>query len=90
LTLVFCKRIIKAMNKIFFKNILVFILFVLGFFVSAGVALAEIPGRYLTADVSATDLLDIVSKYPKTFWSLAIIFVIAVVVYSVRSFMKKK
>ncbi|MFA6190272.1 MAG: hypothetical protein WC711_02015 [Candidatus Staskawiczbacteria bacterium] len=75
------------MNKLFLKNIS--ILSVIFFFTGASQIYAEIPGRYLTADVGAADLMGIASKYPTLFWSGLFIFLIICLGYGIYYLVKR-
>lgn len=66
------------MNKLFLGLLIA----VTTFFLGAAKAFAEIPGRYLAADLSAADLTDLIRKYPILFRILFIVFVIFCIGYA--------
>ncbi len=82
------------MNKLIFTKVNIFLstiaLAVFGFVVSASAASAEISGRYLTADLSGSDLLGIFSSHPYLFWTVLIILIILLVGYGIYHLTRKK
>ena len=50
----------------------------------------NIPGSYLTADLTPSDFAGIFSSHPILFWSLLIIFIILCIVYGIYILLKKK
>ena len=52
--------------------------------------MVEIPGKYLSADMSGTDLLGIVSGHPVLFWTTLIVLIVLCAGYGVYKFTKGK
>ena len=82
------------MNKIYSKNIPALltaaILAVGGLVVNTPQAYADIPGRYLTADLGSADLSGIASKYPTLFWGALIVTIIFCIGYGVHYLIIRK
>ena len=82
------------MNKLSLKNIITFagttLLSVSVFFTNATHVYAEVPGKYLSADMGEADLLGIASKYPTLFWTAFIVLVLLGIGYCIYHFTKRK
>ena len=81
------------MNKI--SSTSIFALFVAAVLVGGGFIsyiriLAGVPGRYLTADLSATDLSGIASNHPDIFWLAFIVFIVLCVGYGITIALQRK
>ena len=82
------------MKKIVLKNSVTIlttgIMAVVGIFVGASQAFAEIPGKYLAADMSGDDLLGIAKSHPYLFWTVSALLVIGCIGYGIYHLTKKK
>ena len=63
---------------------------VVGGFISYTRILAGVPGRYLTADLSAADLSGIASNHPDIFWLVFIVFIVLCVGYGITIALQRK
>lgn len=80
----------KITNKNIFAIAATITLVAAEIFVSASKTLAEIPGKYLAADLEGSDLLSIATEHPIISWTVLVILVVLGIGYGIRHITRKK